>query len=201
MALCLPLSAKANLVDNPGFEDRHYISAAFRKAGSFRSRAEAEVWLMSMSERVKRWMPDKRTRYQFLRQVHRQSALNGIPPEVVLAVIYVESRFNSKAISSADARGLMQVMPFWTSAMGGGKKQDDLHDMQTNIRYGTAILAHYLKKEKGDWERALARYNGSLGKTWYPDKVFNALNNKILITPESRNRIVAAMEQTSARLY
>jgi soluble lytic murein transglycosylase-like protein len=88
----------------------------------------------------------------------------------------VESNFDRFAISSAGARGLMQVMPFWLDEIG--RPDDDLFDIETNLRFGCTILRHYLDRERGDRVRALARYNGSLGQTWYPQRVFTALSQR-----------------------
>ena len=88
----------------------------------------------------------------------------------MLALIHTESSFDRFAVSSAGAQGLMQVMPFWKSVIG--RPDDNLTDIETNLRYGSAILSHYLKRESGNLTRALARYNGSLGQTWYPDRVY-----------------------------
>ena len=94
----------------------------------------------------------------------------GLDPQLVLAVIHVESAFRKYAISSAGARGLMQVMPFWTKEIGDGEARN-LFQLRANLRYGTVILRHYLDKEKGDLNRALGRYNGSLGSSKYPNLV------------------------------
>jgi soluble lytic murein transglycosylase-like protein len=90
----------------------------------------------------------------------------------VLGLIQVESAFRKYAISSAGARGFMQVMPFWTGLIGQGG--DNLFHLRTNLRYGCTILRHYLDIEKGDLFRALGRYNGSLGKPHYPNLIRTA---------------------------
>ncbi len=97
-------------------------------------------------------------------------------PQLVLAVIDVESAFDPFAVSSAGAVGLMQVMPFWPNELGLTTK--DLIDVELNVRMGTSILAYYLNRERGDYRRALGRYNGSLGKRQYPDLVLNRLNTR-----------------------
>jgi soluble lytic murein transglycosylase-like protein len=99
-----------------------------------------------------------------------------LAPELVLAVIEVESNFDRYAISVAGALGLMQVMPFWRDEIG--RPGDNLNHIDTNLRYGCTILKHYLDKEKGDLRRALGRYNGSLGKRKYPNKVIDKLTGK-----------------------
>jgi soluble lytic murein transglycosylase-like protein len=68
----------------------------------------------------------------------------------------------------------MQIMPFWLNEIG--RPEDNLFTISTNIRLGCTILKYYLDMEKGNLARALARYNGSLGKFWYPKLVFNALS-------------------------
>ena len=94
----------------------------------------------------------------------------------MLALINVESNFDRFAISSAGARGLMQIMPFWLNEIG--RPDDNLFNIHTNLRFGCTILGIYLKREKGNMYRALARYNGSVGKRWYPNRVYLALSKR-----------------------
>lgn len=122
-----------------------------------------------MSGRMKRYIKDPKKRLSLLKMVHAEAKRAELQPELVLSVMHVESAFDRFAISYVGAQGLMQVMPFWKNEIG--RPQDNLTDIPTNLRYGTTILKHYLDKEKGDLIRALARYNGSLGKTKYPEKV------------------------------
>jgi len=157
-------------------ELRHVLREAAESADSFPDRFEAEVWLTDMSQRLARQVPDTEERMLILRLVHRYARMFELPPELVLAVIDVESNFDRYAISYAGALGLMQVMPFWRKEIG--RPEDDLHDIQTNLLYGCRILAYYLEKENGDRRAALARYNGSRGQRWYPDRVFNRLGSK-----------------------
>jgi soluble lytic murein transglycosylase-like protein len=70
----------------------------------------------------------------------------------------------------------MQVMPFWVRLIGS--PQHNLFHLRTNLRYGCVILRHYLDIEKGDVVRALARYNGSLGRFEYPNAVLGLLENR-----------------------
>jgi soluble lytic murein transglycosylase-like protein len=129
-----------------------------------------------MSQRLKQKLPDESRRLEWLRFIHREAARAKLPPELVLSVIQIESNFDRFAISEAGARGLMQVMPFWLKELG--RADDNLFDVQTNLRFGCTILRYYLDMEKGDTVRALARYNGSLGSNRYPNLVFAALRNK-----------------------
>lgn len=145
-------------------------SAAPRLAAA--SPEEGEAWLQAMSKRLQKRIPDMRMREEFLRTVHYEATRAGLDPQLVLALIHVESAFNKYAVSSAGARGYMQVMPFWVKAIGAS--DHNLFHMRLNLRYGCTILRHYLDIEKGDLFRALGRYNGSLGKPEYPNLVLNA---------------------------
>ena len=150
-------------------ELRALLKQAASETESFADRFEAEVWLMDMSQRLAKKIPDPRFRIELLKNVHHEATRVGLKPELVLSVIEVESNFNRFAISSAGARGLMQVMPFWLKEIG--RPGDSLINMQTNLRYGCTILKYYLDKERGKLHAALARYNGSQGQGWYPARV------------------------------
>jgi soluble lytic murein transglycosylase-like protein len=142
----------------------------------FQSRFHAQVWLMDMSNRLAKRIPEPTQRVRLLKAVHQEATRAGLEPEWVLAVIDVESDFNRFAISSTGARGLMQIMPFWLKEIG--HPEDNLFRIRTNLRMGCTILRYYLDKEDGDLTRALARYNGSAGQTWYPALVYQALNDR-----------------------
>lgn len=156
------------------------LTKLLRKAAndetSFSDRYNATVWLTDMSHRLSQRIPDPEFRVKLLTQVHREAKRAGLPPELVLAVIEVESDFNQFAISHAGALGLMQVMPFWLKKIG--KKGDNLFRVKTNLRYGCTILKYYLKKEKGNLTRALGRYNGSTGRWRYPGKIYHSLDRR-----------------------
>ena len=142
------------------------------QADSFDDRYDAEVWLLTKSNSLARFLPDKKRRFEFLRKVHRAATRADLEPEIVLALIEVESHFDPYAVSSAGAQGLMQVMPFWKKEIG--RPDDNLIDTDTNLRYGCTILKHYLNREKGRLADALARYNGSYGQYWYSERVLVA---------------------------
>ena len=139
---------------------------------NFRSAADANRWLHSMEERLARRIPDRQQRLQLLRTVHYEATRAGLDPQLVLGVLEIESGFRKYAVSRAGARGYMQVMPFWVALIG--RRTDNLFHLRTNLRYGCVILRHYLDIEKGDYFRALGRYNGSLGKPEYPNLVLGA---------------------------
>jgi soluble lytic murein transglycosylase-like protein len=130
-------------------------------------------WLGAMSERLKRRIAEPHTRVDLLKSVWYESRRAGLETQLVLGLIQVESGFRKYAISSAGARGYMQVMPFWARLIGDGDASRLFH-LQTNLRFGCVILRHYLDIERGDLFLALGRYNGSRGKAEYPNLVFGA---------------------------
>ncbi len=164
--------APTNSVDP---ELRALVRQAALETDSFNDRFDAEVWLADMSRRLEKRVPDPRYRVDLLRHVHYEASRAGLTPEVVLAVIDVESNFNQYAISVAGARGLMQVMPFWLKEIG--KSGDSLFRVQTNLRLGCTILKYYLDKEKGNLYAALKRYNGTRERA-YSLKVDKALKTR-----------------------
>jgi soluble lytic murein transglycosylase-like protein len=128
-------------------------------------------WLGSMSERLKKKLPDWPMRKEFLQTVWYEARRSGLDVSLVMGLIQVESNFRKFAVSSAGARGYMQVMPFWTHVIGDSDPSKLFH-MQTNLRFGCVILRHYLDRERGDLFLTLGRYNGSRGRAPYPDAVF-----------------------------
>jgi soluble lytic murein transglycosylase-like protein len=133
-------------------------------------------WLGAMSERLKKKKPEWQIRKEFLQTVWYESKRAGLDTTLVLGLIQVESNFRKFAVSNVGARGYMQVMPFWTRVIGDGDAGKLFH-MQTNLRFGCVILRHYLDRERGDLFMGLGRYNGSRGKSPYPDAVLGASKN------------------------
>jgi len=172
------------LIGKPALADTHHVDPELRQqlqraiagSDSFNDRFEAEVWLVDMSNRLQNRIPDDRKRIQLLKNIHYEATRAGLWPELVLAVIDVESNFNRYAISNAGAQGLMQVMPFWLKEIGN--PGDNLFDVRTNLRLGCTILKYYLDQENGNITQALARYNGSFGSHRYTNKVFLALDKR-----------------------
>jgi len=165
----LALPAQSNQVDQAL---RSLLQQAASESLSFADHYEAQVWLVDMSARLDQFMPDEQDRLALLTRIHAEATRAGLQPELVLSVIQIESRFNPYAISRVGAQGLMQIMPFWKNEIG--RPEDNLTHIATNLRYGCTILKFYLDKEKGDMIDGLARYNGSYGKTIYPEKVLVA---------------------------
>lgn len=128
-----------------------------------------------MSRRLARRVPDFSERNELIKTIRYEAQRVGIEPQIIFALIEVESNFRADAVSSAGAIGLMQVMPFWTDVLSKGSSRE-LYEPRLNIRYGCLILRHYLDIEKGNLDRALGRYNGSLGKMTYPNLVYDRLD-------------------------
>jgi len=177
MSGCIVSAAlQAATTERPDSEMRELLLESISASDSFSDRFEAEVWLSDMSNRLKRKVKDPEERFLILKTAHYEATRADLPPELVLALIDIESNFDRFAISHAGARGLMQVMPFWLNEIG--RPGDDLFDIHTNLRFGCTILKLYLDRERGNRTKALARYNGSVGKVWYPQRVYKALGKR-----------------------
>ena len=178
--LCPEVHAGAQVEEPLADSVRSVLSAAVAEAAPPRpsfDRMENRLaylrWLSATSEKLKRRKSDHHTRVEFLEAVWYESRRAGLETALVLALIQVESGFRKYAISSAGARGYMQVMPFWARLIGDGDDRRLFH-LQTNLRFGCIILRHYLDRERGDLFMALGRYNGSRGQPQYPALVFGA---------------------------
>jgi soluble lytic murein transglycosylase-like protein len=178
-ALLAPLAALAGNQDEEKLADsvRASLQAAIADRAvpvlNFKSGADnAYRWLAEMSRRLEQRIPDRKQRTDLLKTVQYEATRAGLDPQLVLGVIQVESGFRKYALSSAGARGYMQVMPFWVRLIG--ERQHNLFALRVNLRYGCVILRYYLDREKGDFFRALGRYNGSLGQADYPNLVHSA---------------------------
>lgn len=170
-----PLSASVQATLNRAIADQAVPVIAFD------DEQEARAWLGAMSPRLAKRMPERVAREEFLLTVHYEAKRAGLDPQLVLGLIQVESAFRKYAVSSAGARGFMQVMPFWSKLIGTA--EHNLFHLRTNLRYGCVILRHYLDIENGNLFRALGRYNGSLGKAEYPDLVLRAWHGNWRYTP------------------
>lgn len=164
--------------EDPGKAFKDELKTLLNAEHHFVDKYDAQVWMKDMSIRLGKRAPHipEKERLKILSLVHKHANAAGVDPQMVLAIMEVESNFDRYALSVAYARGLMQIMPFWKKEIG--KPEDDLFDMETNIRYGCYIYKLYLKYEKGNTTLALGRYNGSRGKMKYPRKVYNALKRR-----------------------
>ena len=176
-ASLLTLLLSATALAQPADDQEHaalrdFLDDTINSAQSFEDRYDAEVWLVDMSARLERFVKDPTYRLDLLKDIHAAAIRADLPPELVLAVIEVESHFDRFAISRVGAQGMMQVMPFWKDEIG--RPDDNLTMNKTNFAYGCRILQFYLQREDGHLHKALARYNGSVGRRVYSDKVYRA---------------------------
>ena len=180
LSMALPRAAHAGAqIEEPLIDSvRNALMASIRSSapptpefGHTEARLAYLRWLGAMSERLKKKIPGAQERIELLQTIWYESKRSGLDVSLVLGLVQVESNFRKFAVSSAGARGLMQVMPFWTRVIGDGDSSK-LFRMQTNLRFGCVILRHYLDRERGDLFLTLGRYNGSRGKSPYPDAVF-----------------------------
>jgi soluble lytic murein transglycosylase-like protein len=172
LIMLAPAAAQAQAQPDP--ELRRLLQQAIETESGFEDRFDAQVWLLDMSQRLEKYVAEPTTRIEMLRRIHYEARRANLEPELVLAVIEVESAFDEYAISVSGARGLMQVMPFWLNEIN--LSDNNLFRIHTNLRMGCTILRYYMDMEPHDLGRALARYNGSLGSTVYPNRVIEALH-------------------------
>jgi soluble lytic murein transglycosylase-like protein len=178
LVLCWPVTALAGaqiyepLADSVRVRLSKLVADRAPATMHFRTPEDGQRWLAEMDRRLERRIPDRKQRLELLRTVQYEATRARLDPQLVLGVMEVESAFRKYAVSRAGARGYMQVMPFWVQLIG--QPNHNLFHLRTNVAYGCAILRHYLPMEKGDYFRALGRYNGSLGKPEYPNLVLTA---------------------------
>lgn len=98
--------------------------------------------------------------------IKKYSMERDLRPNFVAAIIYTESRFNPKSVSSAGALGLMQVMPGTGDSIAAemGEKTGDLTDPDISIKYGTWYIKGLLDKYGGDTDLALTAYNAGVAR-------------------------------------
>ena len=178
LALLLPLglllaSSPAGAVDT---HLRHALGRALDAPRPAADRFARQVWFQDYKRRLEPFIADPQRRQRLTELVFAEARRAEVPPGLVFAVIEVESAFDRFALSHAGARGLMQVMPFWREEIG--RPEDNLFRVRTNLRYGCTILRHYLERENGDILDALAAYNGSMGRTIYPKKIYRAYRRR-----------------------
>jgi soluble lytic murein transglycosylase-like protein len=147
--------------------------ADFPVPAGYANRPDVKPWIDDISRRLKDRIPDEGERRDLLATVHYESIRAGLDPQLVIGVMHHESGFRKYAMSTAGARGYMQVMPFWVRLIG--TPEQNLFALRVNLRYGCTILRYYLDTESGDYFRALGRYNGSLGSGEYPNAVLAAM--------------------------
>lgn len=166
VSFTLPGASRADQQRDPELKD--LLQKIIGSSDCFADKYDSVVWHKSMEPRLARFVPTHEERVEILDHVYCEAKRDPslqIPPDLVLALMEVESRFDRWAVSPAGAVGLMQVMPFWPRQLG---VQNQLVKIAPNIRMGCEILRYYLRAEHHNWALALARYNGSVGHNTYP---------------------------------
>jgi soluble lytic murein transglycosylase-like protein len=166
VSFALPGASRADQQRDPELKD--LLQKIIGSADCFTDKYESEVWYKSMEPRLAQFVATHEERVEILNHVFCEAKRDPsmqIPPDLVLALMEVESRFDRWAVSPAGAVGLMQVMPFWPRQLG---VSNQLVKIAPNIRMGCEILRYYLRVEHHNWSAALARYNGSVGHNKYP---------------------------------
>ncbi|HSC48126.1 MAG TPA: lytic transglycosylase domain-containing protein [Gammaproteobacteria bacterium] len=174
--LALAGSAQAQKFTQPDPGLVALVQKAEADTSEFQDKYDAQVWLTDMSRRLTDIVPDAAERTQLLKLIHSEASRAQVSPQLVLALIEVESRFDPYAVSRSGAVGLMQIMPFWLKLIG--RDGDSLVHAPTNLRMGCTILKYYLDRSKGDIREGLQRYNGATVGIDYSDQVLKALSKK-----------------------
>jgi soluble lytic murein transglycosylase-like protein len=173
LALPGPALAGAQRYELLSASVRASLAHAVNERPSFEAEDPAtRTWIDAMMRRVAGRFADEESARRFLALARYEAMRAGLDPQLVLAVVDVESQFHKYAVSRAGARGFMQVMPFWVKQIG--EPGHNLFRERTNLRYGCAILRYYIDREHGNLFNALGRYNGSLGHAEYPNRVLKA---------------------------
>ncbi|HEV2110266.1 MAG TPA: transglycosylase SLT domain-containing protein [Gammaproteobacteria bacterium] len=168
--------AHAQKFSKPDPELIALVQQAEADTSDFTDKYDQQVWLTDMSLRLADTVADPDERLKLLKMIHAEASRAQLPPQLVLALIQVESKFDPYAVSRSGAVGLMQIMPFWLKLIG--RTDDSLVHAQTNLRMGCTILKYYLGKSHGDIREALQRYNGATVGVDYSDSVLKALTKK-----------------------
>ncbi len=137
------------------------------------SSSEQETWITHVLPQIMMFDVSPHQARSIAKWTWLNAQEQHLEPALILALMTIESRFDPFATSAVGAQGLMQVMPFWKKELGN--PDDDLFDVKTNIRYGSVILKHYIKRY-GSAQKALAAYNGSKGRVKYPNKVMSQIH-------------------------
>jgi soluble lytic murein transglycosylase-like protein len=183
LAIALLLAAlPAMALSGPGQSEpelRTIVQRAIEQAPCFSEKFDSDVWFRLQEPRLHQLVKDADERKEILETAFCEATRpdeRPLPPGLIMAVMDVESRFDRWAVSGAGAVGLMQVMPFWPGKLG--MQRHELTQIKANLRMGCAILRFYLQRERNDYGKALARYNGSTGKRNYSDLVITRWTTK-----------------------
>lgn len=155
------------------------------------------VGLGYVYEQVSIYLQKRAHPIEYEEYVMKYSEEYNVPPAIIYSVIKAESSFNSAAISSAGAVGLMQLMPdtfedIASRLLGESVNEGLLYDPNTNIKYGTFYLKHLYDRFKS-WDLTFAAYNAGPSNVnkWLTNPEY-IINNEIVYIPieETRNYVI-----------
>ena len=122
---------------------------------------------------------------KIVKAVHKHSFEQQVDPDIIFKIIQTESTYNAKARGGASV-GLMQIIPYWHRDKIQGR---NLYNVDTNVEVGVRIFKEYLDQSNGSIRKALWRYNASVKKKQYAEKVLRLKDDEIhaVIKPRYRN--------------
>lgn len=122
---------------------------------------------------------------KIVKAVHKHSFEQQVDPDIIFKIIQTESTYNPKARGGASV-GLMQIIPYWHRDKIQGR---NLYNVDTNIEVGVRIFKEYLDQSNGSIRKALWRYNASVKKKQYAEKVLRLKDTEVYadIKPKYRN--------------
>ena len=144
------------------------------------------LWIVAdrMPEKVMQYYP---VEYEDL--IRRYAGENDLPPAYVAGVILAESSYDPEAVSSANAQGLMQLLPS-TAEWIAGKLEEAywegcLFDPEINVRYGCWYLGFLMKRYNGDMRLSSAAYHAGQGNVdkWLQDPEYAPAGVTLAVIP------------------
>ncbi|MFZ5965961.1 MAG: lytic transglycosylase domain-containing protein [Bacillota bacterium] len=131
-----------------------------------------------------------------------------LDPFLIAAIIRTESKFNKKAQSIKEARGLMQIAPItgaWASKELGidNYQEEMLFEPETNIRIGCWYINQLFHEFNGDIKLVLAAYNGGSGnvRKWLGDKKYSADGKTLSDIPFQETKLYVEKVSKSYKIY
>jgi len=117
--------------------------------------------------------PDLWTRMELASIANRLAREAQLPPELVRAVVHVESNWDQDLTGLAGEIGLMQILPATARDIGFVEDDKALYDPETNIRWGIRYLSEAYRLASGDLCQTVLKYNAGHGATKMTDAASN----------------------------
>lgn len=137
--------------------------------------------------------------------VEQQARANSVDPYLVMALIRQESAFNPAALSGANARGLMQILPGTARTRKGGRGQGArrLYEPEYNVKIGTDYLHQLLELNHGVFEQAMAAYHAGEDRVnkWMSVRNFSDPEEFLETIPIPATRIYVEKVVRDAAIY